>query len=115
MNFGRIENDHTNYDFEEIPSEINLSGVSWENRQNVVNQINEQTELLLVRDYNNQYDKNAIAVKLKNDVQVGWIPKKTAEIMAPEIDAGVNWEAKFSSILGNEETQLKGVLIKLFI
>lgn len=114
MNLGHIEDTNTNYDFDEIPNEINLAGVSWDNRQNIVNEIVPETKLLLVRDYQNQYDKNAIAVKLLNDIQIGWIPKRIAEIMAPEIDAGVVWEAEVKSILGNDETHYKGVLIKLF-
>lgn len=114
MHLGRIDSEYTNYDFEEIPYAINLAGVTWENRQDIVSKIIVGTEVILQRDYNNQHDKNAIAVKLNKDLQIGWIPKRYAEVLASELDAGIPWRAKVDSILG-EEQQFKGVLIKLFI
>ncbi|MDF2533869.1 MAG: hypothetical protein K0R18_26 [Bacillales bacterium] len=114
MNLGRIDNEHTNFDFEEIPYAINIAGVTWENRQDVVAQLIPSYEVVLQRDYNNQHDKNAIAVKMQNGNQVGWIPKRHAETLASEMDAGIPWRARVDSILGDEQ-QFKGVLIKLFI
>lgn len=115
MDLGKINNETTNFDFEEISYEINLAGVTWENRQDIVKNIVQGTDISLERDYHNQYDKNAIAAKLIDGTQVGWIPKKNAAILAPELDAGIPWKARVESILGTDEKQFKGVLIKLFI
>ena len=112
LSFGKIN--QTNLDFEEIPYTINVAGVSWENRQELIKELKVDSEVILLRDPTNQYDKNAIAVKTKENIQIGWVPKKIAEVLAPEIDAGINWQAKVESIIGNEQ-QLKGVLIKLFL
>lgn len=112
MSFGKIN--QTNLDFEEIPYTINVAGVSWENRQDLIPKLKIGTEVELARDPNNQYDKNAIAVKAEDGSQIGWIPKTVAEVLAPEIDAGIEWQAKIEQILGTEQ-QLKGVLIKLYL
>lgn len=114
MILGRIENERTNFDFEEIPYSINLSGVTWENRQLIIKDLSVGSVVILKRDYNNEFDKNAIAVYLTDKTQIGWIPKKYAEVLAQEIDAGIQWHAKIERLLGNEET-LRGVLIKLFL
>lgn len=113
MSFGQIN--QTNLDFEEIPYRITVSGVSWENRQDLIPQLEVDSEVRLIRDPQNQYDKNAIAVRTTDGTyQIGWIPKNYAKVLAPEMDAGIEWHAKIENILGNEQ-QLKGVLIKLFL
>lgn len=104
---------YSNCDFEDIPECINLAGVTMENRQNIIAQLDPHTPILLIRDSFNQYDKNAIAVKTINGVMIGWIPKQYASILAPEIDNGISWYAKIDKIVGNEET-LRGVSIRLF-
>jgi hypothetical protein len=114
MKLGRIENENTNFDFEEIPYSINLSGVTWENRQLLIKNLSVGSVVNLKRDYHNEFDKNAIAVQLADKTQIGWIPKKYAEVLAQEIDAGIEWKAKIERLLGNDET-LRGVLIKLFL
>lgn len=112
MSLGKI--DQTNLDFEEIPYTIKVAGVSWENRQDLIPKLQIDSELKLVRNPKNEYDRNAIAVKTLENIQIGWIPKKQAEILAPEIDAGVMWHAKVEKVIGHEH-ELKGVLIKLFL
>ncbi|AEO93512.1 gp253 [Bacillus phage G] len=112
MSLGKI--DYTNLDFEEIPYTIHVAGVSWEDRQDHIPNLEIDSEVYLIRDPNNQYDKNAISVKAIDNIQIGWIPKKIAEVLAPEIDAGIQWQARVEKIIGNEQ-QLKGVLIKLFL
>ena len=113
MALGQI-GDNTNYDFEEIPYVISVAGVTWENRQEIISKLEVGTQVELVRDLDNKYDKNAIAVKTKDGAQIGWIPRRHAEVLAPEIDAGIEWKAKIESIIGSQEN-FKGVLIKLFL
>ena len=108
-----IIDSYSNCDFEEIPEFINLTGVTMDNRQNVIANLDPNTPILLVRDPFNQYDKNAISVKTIDGVMIGWIPRYYASILAPEIDSGVGWFCKIDKILGSEET-LRGVSVKLF-
>lgn len=112
MSFGKIN--QTNLDFEEIPEIVKVTGVSWDNRQELIPNLIINEEVKLIRDFNNQYDKYAIAVKTIAGNQIGWIPKNLAKILAPEIDAGIEWQATIEDILQNDQ-QLKGVSIKLFL
>lgn len=102
-----------NYDFDEVPNVVKLSGVSWGNRQQVISQLKPKTPLKMVRDYNNAYDKNAIFVSLQDGTQIGWIPKKLAEIVAPQMDAGFSWETEVREVIGSHETNY-GILINLY-
>ena len=102
-----------NPDFEELPEFVNLSGVTMQNRQSFILNLSLSESIELKRVYQNQYDKNAIGVFLKDGRQLGWIQKHHASILAPEIDCGVKWRAKLESIVGNGP--LLGVLIRLYI
>lgn len=107
----------TNYDFERLPDNIHLAGVSFEGRQDVIPNLFDGTDVKLVRDPKNAYDKNAIKVFTvcdKEEVQIGWIPKNIAQVIAAEMDAGIDWAGKINKIIGGE-TQTKGVLINLYI
>ncbi|MNC20280.1 HIRAN domain protein [compost metagenome] len=112
MLFDIIES-YTNCDFVQIPECLNLAGVTIGDRQSVIAKLNAQTPIFLKRDYSNQYDKNAIAVNAIGGIQLGWIPRQYAEILAPEMDAGVNWHIEIDRVVGNEET-LRGLSVKLF-
>ena len=50
-------------------------------------------ELRLRRDPDNPHDENAVAVDELGGAQVGWVPRETAEQLAPELDAGRPWSA----------------------
>lgn len=112
MQSGNIE-EFENYDFDEIPNVIKLSGVSWGERQKTIAQLKPKTPLKMVRDYNNIYDKNAIFVSLINGTQIGWIPKDQAKVIAPQMDAGFSWKIEVREVIGSHETNY-GVLINLF-
>ncbi|MDQ3721063.1 MAG: HIRAN domain-containing protein [Actinomycetota bacterium] len=49
--------------------------------------------LRLRRDPDNPHDENAIAVDELGGAQVGWVPRETAEELAPQLDAGQSWSA----------------------
>ena len=107
----------TNIDFEPIPEVIRLAGVTFEGRQDIISQLKSNQPICLKRDPFNEYDKYAIRVfTLYNnqDIQIGWIPKPTAKILAPEMDSGVKWNGYIEKITGGNEKNY-GILIKLII
>lgn len=65
-------------------------GVTMENRQELIaRHVQEGTEMLLVREPTNQYDKNAIKVIVKdNNIQIGYLSREVAEKFAPMLDKG---------------------------
>ncbi len=80
--------------------EIAVVGVTFEGRQEILRNIYEKQERsraetgvspvvsgCLVRQPDNPYDKNAIAVELTKE-QIGFIPAPLAARLAPRIDAG---------------------------
>ena len=105
----------TNMDFEPIPQLINLSGVTFEGRQDIISQLEIGQVISLVRDPFNKWDKFAIKVFTiynNRDIQIGWIPKNIAQILAPEIDAGVKWYGIIDKIIGGNDKNW-GILVKL--
>jgi hypothetical protein len=55
--------------------------------------------LVLLREPQNQYDVNAVAVYSAGG-QIGYVGKTMAHLLAPHIDAGEKWEAVIKNILG---------------
>ena len=105
----------TNYDFEQIEKITKLAGVTFENRQDIIMDLKLESDVVLMRDYKNEYDKNAIKVLTnfnKEQIQIGWIPRDLASVLAPEIDAGIIWKGKIYKIIGTEYKN-KGILIEL--
>ena len=52
----------------------------------------------LIREKDNEFDSNAISV-VHGENQIGHIPAKLAEFIAPQIDAGINWYAAIESVV----------------
>lgn len=84
-----------------------VSGTTFEGRDEVIEELylngdlDVGQELLLQRQPNNQYDRNAIAVvHPKTNEQVGFIPKSTASNLAPIIDSGIVCRAFVSAVTG---------------
>lgn len=88
--------------------ECGVAGVSFhvEYDDEIWNELEEGTELALVRDKNNKYDRNAIAVALANDYNgdpddfdfdfiLGYIPRSENSDLATMFDAG--YDDKFSA------------------
>lgn len=70
--------------------------------------------ILLVREKDNEVDENAIAV-YHNNLHVGHIPRKIAEFVAPQIDAGIDWYAAIESIpISQENTNNPGLKITIW-
>lgn len=70
-------------------------------------------EASLIRDPENEYDANAIAV-LCGGSFIGFIPASLAEKLAPKLDAGEKWRVIEAEILIHPEHEDRpGVEIKL--
>lgn len=54
--------------------------------------------ILLVREIDNEFDSNAVAV-YHGQEQIGHIPAKLAAFIAPQIDSGIKWYAAIESIV----------------
>jgi len=103
----------TNFDFPIISETVCLAGVSFEDRQLLIPNLEIGSPITLTRDPKNKHDRYAIKVFDKNNNHIGWIPKDVAFHLSQEIDAGVIWKGKIEKITGNEET-LRGVVVKLY-
>jgi len=79
-----------------------LVGVTFENRQALVEQLYAGQPLELVRERENAYDENAIAV-LADGAQVGYIKRGIARHLAPNIDQGITYRAIVVQVTGSAE------------
>lgn len=88
-------------------------GVTYENRQSYIKDMKIGDDILLVRDYNNPYDKNAISVINSKGYQIGFLSKELASQLSTSIENGTRYKAKVSNITGREHQGNLGV--NLFI
>ena len=86
-------------------------GVSYDNRQEHIIQLEAEERLFLERDYNNEYDKNAIMVLTSSKNQIGFISKEVASTLAPRIDDGAEYIVTISQITGLHPDENLGVNI----
>ncbi|MFW6026674.1 MAG: HIRAN domain-containing protein, partial [Candidatus Woesearchaeota archaeon] len=80
-------------------------GVTYENRQEYINLLSKNQILNLVRQPDNKYDKNAIAV-FDNDTQIGFIKKELAKKLAPLIDKEEKFQCKVACVTGQNKSNL---------
>ncbi len=76
-----------------------IVGVSFEGRQDVAAGLRVDAALELVRQPDNPFDPNAIAVHF-GALQIGFISRGIATHVAPHIDAGVRYAARVASLTG---------------
>ena len=62
-------------------------GIRYDNRASLLSGVMSGGALTLVRDYVNQYDPNAIEVRVGGET-LGYIPRSDARLLAPRLDAG---------------------------
>ncbi len=65
-----------------------VAGIGYENRATLLAGVTPGNTVRLTRDYNNQYDPNAIEVRIGGE-QLGYVARNEARLLAPAIDAGV--------------------------
>lgn len=58
--------------------------------------------IVLVREPDNEVDKNAIAV-CDGENKIGHVPRKIAELLSPQIDGGVKFYAAVESVVVSQE------------
>lgn len=86
-------------------------GVTFENRQEIIGNLNEGDAILLVREPENIYDSRAIGVYV-NKIKIGFLNKQLAKNLAPTIDGGLEYEGFVTQITGGFDKNL-GVNIYL--
>ena len=86
-------------------------GVTYENRQSYIKDMKIGDDILLVRDYNNPHDKNAIRVVNEAGYQIGFLSKELALQLALSFEKGITYKAKVSNITGREHQGNLGVNI----
>lgn len=75
-------------------------GVTYNNRQYIIkNHLQINQKLDLIREVNNKYDKNAVAVYAGKE-QIGYIKKELAKDLASLIDSGKKLECRVKKITG---------------
>jgi len=78
----------------EFPLTTKVAGIS--RHQKALENVMNNTFFILVREPDNKFDPNAIAVKAWGKYPLGYVPRYVAEALAPLLDAGVvSRKAKF--------------------
>ena len=77
-----------------------IAGVTFEGRQGTILKQAVGQPLHLEREPHNPHDVNAIAVKTEDGTHLGYINKKLASVIAPEMDSNVRFQASVSSLTG---------------
>ena len=78
------------------------AGVTFENRQAIVEQLVAGQPLELVRERDNIHDENAIAVMADGE-QIGYLKRNIARHLAPNFDQGISYEAMVVQVTGSAE------------
>jgi single-stranded-DNA-specific exonuclease len=66
--------------------EISVVGVTFENRQSIIARLKVGEPIILRRDPENPYDRNAIAVETANRQSIGFVNRDLALRLAPAFD-----------------------------
>lgn len=106
------------------PIDINIVGINYPDRIKYSKKIQINDKLKLIRDKDNQYDKNAIkAVDINNNF-IGFVNKKIATILSRNMDYGFNYTIKVINInekyfnckiceTNNENVNLEKIILDL--
>lgn len=78
-------------------------GVTFENRQDLLVDLEPGVELALVREPDNGFDSNAIAVRLLDGSQIGYLNRLLSARLAPVMDAGESYSAAVSAVTGGPQ------------
>ncbi len=86
-------------------------GVSFEGRQNLIAGLAPGDPLELVREADNAFDPNALAVRYGR-LQLGYLRREIAQRLAPNVDAGDRYSVSIGSITGGGDRHI-GVNIRV--
>lgn len=93
-----------------------VAGVTFEGRADVVRKYARTGDAaFLIRDRTNQFSKNAVAVRLSNGMQAGFVPERLAVEIAPLLDSGHKHHAVIKKILADGYAPLPIVVASLFV
>jgi single-stranded-DNA-specific exonuclease len=97
--------------------ETRVVGVTFENRQAVVELLTEREQVFLVREPDNPFDSNAVKVTRWDHQQFGYLDRELAKILAPRMDRyGRFIKATVSRLIGEfYKGSTLGVLIKFYL
>lgn len=84
-----------------------INGIKYENRDLAASKITQNSEIKIVRDYNNPFDRNAIRVLSNNKSELGYLNRNLAQLLAPNIDCGMNISAKAIEVQKGDITKIK--------
>lgn len=86
-----------------------LAGVTFEGRQELLQQIVPGTPLRLERQPDNPHDTNACALRDPRGEHVGFFNRRLAAALAPVIDAGAAYDIEVTEVTGGEAGKALGV------
>jgi single-stranded-DNA-specific exonuclease len=86
-----------------------LAGVTFEGRQEVVTRLAPGVPLRLERQPANPYDANACALFDPFGDQVGFLNRRLAGVLAPVLDAGVEYDVEVADVTGGTDGASLGV------
>ncbi|PKQ10008.1 MAG: single-stranded-DNA-specific exonuclease RecJ, partial [Actinobacteria bacterium HGW-Actinobacteria-9] len=86
-----------------------LAGVTFEGRQDVVARLAPGTPLRAARQPENPYDPAAIALFDTRGEQVGFFNRRLAAVLAPLMDAGIEYDVEVTEVTGGDEGRSQGV------
>ncbi len=81
-------------------------GVTFENRQAALQNLEAGSELLLMREPENEFDAHAIAVKTLEGLQLGYLNHRLAQRISRVMDAGIPYSAAIKAITGRDAARL---------
>ena len=77
-----------------------VAGVRHEGRPSLIRQfVSEGDDAFLARDLSNQFSRNAVEVRTRGGIQIGYVPEDDACEIAPLLDSGHRHEAFFTKVL----------------
>ena len=98
---------------------IPLAGATFDNpdgvnRQAVLAQVEQWERVNLVRETDNPYDVNAVAV-ISSKGQLGYIPREHAQRIARHMDSGYSTLAKLSGVFGGQDGKSHGAKLEVHL
>ena len=77
-----------------------IAGVTFDNRQKYLSELRIGEEIILIREPNNHYDKNAVAVYNLDKKQLGYIPKNLAFEISNKLENKCNYKCIVKHVAG---------------
>jgi hypothetical protein len=92
-----------------------VAGVHYESRPEVIREyVEEGDPVFLVRDPKNKFSRNAVEVRLRNGMQIGFVPEDDAPDVAPLLDQGYPHVAHVTKVLSGGRVPIPVVQAYLY-